>query len=419
MSDLPTTADVVIAGAGLAGLTAARVLVDAGFDVAVIEASDAVGGRVRTDQVDGFRLDRGFQLINPSYPRLKRDIDLRALELKPFQAGAQIAHGETSSAIGDPRRLPRTIGSTLRFPVGSWREKLAITRALVEIGYGSATRLKNRPDDTLATSLDRRGVTGALRNGPLRLYLGGVLGEDDLETSAIFGELLIRSFVRGTPAVPAAGMQALPEQIADRLPAGTVRLGTAIVDVKSGRVDTSAGTIQAKAVVVATDPRTAAELLGWPEPVMRNLTTAYFDAGAAPTDRALVHLDSKIRGVLVNTAVMSNAAPTYAEHGSLVAATTLLRADTPDLEPSIRQHAALLYGVPTTEWTLIKTYAIPDALPAMPPGTPLRRAVALGDGVFVAGDHRDTPSLQGALVSGHRAAAAVKASLRGEPPPAI
>jgi monoamine oxidase len=414
VAELPRSADVVIAGAGLAGLTAARVLSDAGYDVAVLEAGDAPGGRVRTDLVDGFRLDRGFQLLNPSYPRVKRDVDLAALDLRPFEAGACVPHEGSRSVIGDPRRLPSAAISTLRFPVGSLREKLAVARAGIALGYGSADRIKRQPDASLAAALDRRGVTGPLREGVIRRYLAGVLGDLDLETSATFGELLIRSFVRGVPAIPATGMQALSDQLAARLRPGVLHLNTTVTKVTTGRVETAVGAVAATAVLVATDPRTSARLLGQAEPVMRGLTTFYFHAPTSPTSRALLHVDSRNCGPLVNTAVISNAAPSYAAHGALVAATALGGEVREELYASVPRHAQSLYGASTRDWELIRVYPIPDALPAMPPGTALQRPVDLGDRMFVAGDHRDTASIQGAMVSGHRAAAAVVRTLQSK-----
>ncbi len=397
-------------GAGLAGLAAARRLAGASLDVVLVEAADRPGGRVRTDRQDGFLLDRGFQLLNPAYPEVRREVDLRALRLQPFDAGVVVASGRGRFVLADPLRSPRDAAASAAAPVGSVREKAAFAAWAVEVGYGPAGWIKHgRPDGELASEVQRRGL-GRLGSGVLTPFLAGVLADDALVDSRRFGELLIRSFVRGTPAVPAEGMQAVPDQLAASLPDGVLHLDTAALQVTGDRVVTDAGTVRAAAVVVATDPSTAERLTDVASPPLRGLTTFYHRAAEPPSSRALLHVDADRRGPVVNTAVVSNAAPSYARDGALVA-TTVLGAR-PDLEPAARAHAALIYGVDASGWDHLVTYAITAALPALLPATPLRRPVDLGDGRFVAGDHRDTSSLQGALVSGRRAADAVLARLR-------
>ena len=397
--------DVVVVGAGLAGLVAARVLCGAGLAVRVVEAADEVGGRIRTDRVDGMLLDRGFQLLNPAYPQAARSLDVYALRMCTFEAGAMVAHRDARYVVGDPRRLPRDALSALRLPLGTLREKLAFARWAVEIGFGPAARIKHAPDRPLADELRRRGLDGALTDGVLRPFLAGVLAEDELRTSRRLGELIMRSFVRGTPGVPEGGMQAIPEQIARRLPDATVWTRTPVERIESTTVHSARGAITGRAVLVATDPRAAAALTGRAAPAMRSLTTFYHLAPDSPATRRLLHLDADRRGPLVNTAVLTDVAPGYAPGRVLVSSTAL---GTTCSEVDARAHAGVIYGVDTSAWQHVATYPIADALPETPPGQPIRQPVALGDNLFVAGDHRDTASIQGALVSGRRAARAIR-----------
>ena len=403
--------DTVIIGAGLAGLTAAGVLHAAGRHVVVLEAGDAVGGRVRTDVVDGMLLDRGFQLLNPAYPRARTTLDLAALQLRQFGPGAVVAHGGGRVVVADPRRSPRDIVSTLRMPFGTLRQKLAFVRWAAEIGFGPAARIKSRPDAAFEDELHRRAMAGGLVESVLRPFLAGVLADGDLVTSRRLVELLVRSFIRGTPGVPAAGMQAIPAQLAARLPAGTVRLSTPARAITGPRVMTDDGEITGRAVIVATDAPAAHALTALQTPPMRSLTTFYHLAPSSPANRPMLHLDGDRRGPLVNTAVMTDTAPGYAPGRTLIASTVLGADASGEMERQVRRHAATIYGSDTGGWEHVATYPILDALPETPAGTPIRRPVELGDGLFVAGDHRDTASLQGALVSGHRAAAAVARQL--------
>lgn len=407
--------DVVIVGAGLAGLTAARVLHGAGLEVRLLEAGDAVGGRVRTDRIDGLLLDRGFQLLNPSYPQVPRMFDLVGLRLRSFDAGVVVAHDGARHVVADPRRRPREALTALQLPVGTVREKLAFARWAAQVGYGAPSRIKRGPDTELRAALQQRGLDGALTQGVLRPFLAGVLGEDELRTSRRLAELLVRSFVRGRPSLPEAGMQAIPEQLAARLPDGVLRLRTPVHAVRGTQVDTDDGTVGARAVLVAADPSTAASLTDLPAPGMRALTTFYHLAARSPAERRLLHVDADRRGPLVNTAVVSDVAPSYAPGRTLVSSTVLGADGSAEMERRVRAHAAVVYGSDTGGWEHVATYPISNALPDTPPGTPLRRPVELGDGVYVAGDHRDTASIQGALVSGRRAAVAIRRSLLGGP----
>jgi phytoene dehydrogenase-like protein len=404
--------DVVIVGAGLAGLTAAGDLRRAGLDVLVLERGDAVGGRVRTDLVDGMLLDRGFQLLNPAYPRVPRDLDLQALELCRFQAGAAVSYRGRQVVVADPRRSPRDVLATLGMPFGSWRDKLAFARWALEIGYRPARRIKDRPDGRFVDELDRRGLSGPIVDNLLRPFLSGVLADDELTTSRRLVELIVRSFIRATPGLPRRGMRAIPEQLAARLPADAVRLNTAVIVIDGTGVVTDAGRIDGAAVIVATEAPAAARLLHREFSAMRALTTFYHVAGESPADRPLLHLDAERRGPVLNTAVLTDVAPDYAPGRVLIASTVLGADDSAATEREVRRHAGLIYGRDSSGWQHLASYPIRDALPDTPGGSPLRRPVRLGDRRYVAGDHRDTPSIQGALVSGHRAAAAVLDDLR-------
>jgi phytoene dehydrogenase-like protein len=402
--------DAVIIGAGLAGLTCAIELHQAGYDVVVLEASDAVGGRVRTDVVDDLLLDRGFQLLNPAYPAVRRFVDLDALDLQSFQAGLVVTSHGHHTVLADPRRAPRDTGRSLNHLTGSLSEKLRFGRYAVRATTLSAPRLKALPDVPWGEALDHAGVRGRLRTGVLEPFLAGVLAEDGQESSRLFVDLLIRTFVRGTPALPSRGMQALPEQLAGRLPDGVVQLGCPALEIRSSGVRTAAGEVRGRAVVVAADGLRSAELTGLPAPRMRGLTTYYHHIAESPATRAMLHVDGERRGPVVNTAVVSDVAPSYCTRGALVATTVLGAHEDDRTERAMLAQLAYIYRVDTSEWNRVAVYSIPAALPAMTPPLDLRQPVDLGNGLFVCGDHRDTASIQGAIVSGRRTADAVQRS---------
>lgn len=406
---------VIVVGAGLSGLAAARHLTCRGVEVTVLEGSDAVGGRVRTDVVDGYRLDRGFQLYNPSYPEGIRVLDHEALDLKSFIAGARIVIDRGGrrrvERIADPRRQPSWAVPSLLASIGSPLATARFGAYAVSRAVRSVESLHRDPDVTTEEALRQAGVDRSLMERVLRPFLSGVFLESGLSTSRRFLDVVLKSFVNGTPGVPARGMQRIPEQLATGL---DVRFGQRVTSVTSTAVDVADGDVhRAEAVIVATDPSTAATLI--PEiaaPQAHSVTTWYYRPTCAPGEladgQAVLVLDGSRRGPLVNTVVLSHAAPDYAPAGSaLVSASALGVWDTAEKEKAVREHLAWLYGVPTTDWELIASYPIPYALPAMPVPFELRRPVRTAGGVYVAGDHRDTSSIQGALVSGRRAAQAL------------
>lgn len=406
---------VVIVGAGLSGLAAARYLARHGVDVTVLEGSDAVGGRVRTDLVDGYRLDRGFQLYNPAYPEGARVLDHEALDLKPFIAGAAIVTERGGrrrvERVADPRRKPSWVVPSLMAHIGS---PLSIARFggyAVSRAVRPVPSLLRDPDVTSEEALRRAGADRTLIETVLRPFLSGVFLDSELSTSRRFLDVVLKSFVRGTPSVPAHGMQRIPEQLALGL---DVRMGHRVESVSARGAAVVDGDFHAAdAVIVATDPTSAAGLVpGIRPPAPRSVTTWYFRPTCAPEEladgEAVLVLDGARRGPLVNTVVMSHAAPSYAPPGgALVAASALGVCSDPEHDDDVREHLAWLYGVPTSDWELIAGYPIPYALPAMPVPFDLKRPVRVAEGIYVAGDHRDTSSIQGALVSGRRAAQAL------------
>ena len=219
--------DVVIVGAGLAGLIVRdrRLPTPASTSSCWRQATHA-GGRVRTDQVDGFLLDHGFQLLNPAYPALPDFVDLDALDLRAFGAGVVVAVDGERHVIADPRRSLSDLASGVRPSNRRHCGEGALRRLRRQVSLRSASSLKRREDIPYGEALDRAGIRGRLRDAVVNPFLAGVLGEDHQESSRVFVDLLLRTFARGTPAVPAAGMQALPAQLAERLPSGALRLGS-------------------------------------------------------------------------------------------------------------------------------------------------------------------------------------------------
>lgn len=402
--------DVVVVGAGIAGLVCALELEARGLDVRVLERADRVGGRIRTERIDGFLCDVGFQLLNPAYPQVKRMIEIPALGLQRFAAGVRVDLGDRSVVLADPRRAPGLLWPTLRSGLVDLRDVIGLLRWAAP-AVVSPQRTLRQHDDTLARSWDAAGVRGRLRHQVLEPFLSGVLADDPAQASAAFVRLLLRAFLLGTPGLPRDGMQAIPDQLAARLVAAAETV-TDVVRVEPGpTVHTTAGAVTAAAVVIAADLPAAAHLGLIPARPCGGLTTWWFGTPAGlPQDRLLC-IDGR-RGPVANTAVVSAAAPSYAPPDrGLVQVTALSSAGLTD--DGALAEARRLWRTDTTGWDLLTRHDVTQALPLTRAPLQVRRPVELGDGLFLCGDHQDTPSTQGAMASGHRTAGAVGRFLRG------
>ncbi|SDF74696.1 Flavin containing amine oxidoreductase [Lentzea fradiae] len=399
---------IVVVGAGLAGLSAASELVAAGLEVAVLEASDEVGGRVRTDVDGGVRFDRGFQILLPAYPELTR-LDLDPFPLRHLRSGVFVHDRGRHDLLADPRGGTYSWDGLLRQHVLGARDLAALAGFSARDAFGAVRPLLAAPDRTTRDELRRLGVTDRGVESVFRPFLAGVFLERELRTSSRFFHLVWRSFARGGAAVPALGMGELPKALAEKLPAGTVRLESAVHAVHDDGVDLEdGGHVAAEAVVVATDGTTAARLLpGLAEPRWNSVTTWYFRPPRAPLRDACLVVDAN-GGPVVNTAVMSEVSRPYSPFEPLVQATVLDDVS----EQDVRAHLNRLYSTDTSRWEVLRRYEIARALPAMDAPHRLKQSVRAGERRYVCGDHRDTSSIQGALHSGRRAAHAVLADLK-------
>ncbi len=398
---------VVVVGAGLAGLSCAVALHDAGIPVQVYEASDGVGGRVRTDHVDGFTLDRGFQVALTAYPEMHRQLDMAALDLQAFEPGALVWRNGKGSVVGDPFRRPTTALSTVGAPIGSPFDKARIAWLRHRLRRVHPVRLLQGADTTTRTALTDAGFSDTIIERFFRPLVGGIQLDPDLTDSRRMFDIIFRMLADGDSAVPAVGMQAIPQQLADRLPPGSVHLDSPVTATSPTSITVDGSTITAAAVVVATEGPAAAALLDLPPVESKSVGAVYFSAPAPPIDDKLVVLDGTGRGPVLNVAVMSNVAPSYAPAGSHLVVAALPGHDGPTIERDARTQLRAWWGPQVDAWDHVATYRIAHGQPRQrPPFNPKRR-VRLDDGRFVCGDHRDTASIQGAMYSGRRCGLAV------------
>ncbi|MCK1823681.1 FAD-dependent oxidoreductase [Streptomyces sp. XM83C] len=441
-------ADVVVVGAGLAGLSAALRLTSAGVTTAVLEAAPCVGGRMATEKVDGFRLDRIGQLLSTAYPELRRTPGLDALVLRPFapgvllhsdgrrhRAGAVAGAGGARSVRGSTRgalHVVRALASAPRppmprntaqrgavprarsgAPLGTPVDQARLDAALVRLAQLPVERLLSRPELPAGQALAARGLPARTVDGFLRPLLSALLSDPELTTSSRCADLALRGFAAGRLCLPEGGADVLPELLARALPPGSVHTGVQVTSVSTTAVTTAEhGVFRCRAVLVATDARSAAELLpGLRVPDFHPVTVVHHTTDDPPETGASLLLDADRGGPVAHTAVISAVDPSRAPAGRALISSTVLGSPPDGVDTAVRIHLARLYGTSTARWETLAVHHTREAVPVMRAPHDCRRPVRLLAGLYVCGDHRDTSSPQGALHSGYRASTAILADL--------
>lgn len=405
---------MLIVGAGLAGLCCARQLHTAGISCRLLEASDSIGGRARTDEVDGFLLDRGFQVLLTAYPEAQEVLEYQDLQLARFEPGALIRYQGKFHRFVDPWRRPRHVFSTAFSPVGSLGDKLRVARLRRRVCRGSLDDLFQRPETTTIEALHNAGFSEQIIERFFRPFLGGVFLDRELQTSSRMFDFVFRMFASGDAALPAAGMGAMARQIAGQLPSGTVQTGTPVESVSANSIQLANGDqMNAKAVVVACESPSAAKLLGDEPPKSgQGVTCLYFAAEQPPIQEPILVLNGDGQGPINNLCVPSQVTPKYAPaNQSLISVTVLGQSDEggSKLEQPVRDQLGEWFGAIASQWRHLRTYRIPFSLPnQVPPAlSPVEKPAKRSDGVYTCGDYLDTASIQGAMASGRRAAEAL------------
>ena len=373
--------DCIVVGAGLAGITAARTVQQAGNSVLLLDASDQVGGRVRSDVIDGFICDRGFQVMNPKYPQVVKSNVIKELDFKYISGKIRLADEQIKVGYSLSTFSPK---------LGSINQKLRFLK------FVASPKVKNEKSFGHYTT-----EFPDLYQKVLKPFLSGVFLTDPQEIASDVAQEILRSFVKSLPGVPAAGVGEFSRALAK--PIQNLKLNESVQSVSNGQVITNQGTYKSRYVIVATDPTTAAQLLsGVQLPKMLTSTTAYFATNQLPSDSKNLVVSSKSK--LVNSIVISQVSRKYAPAGQhLVSATSL----SPITESVFRKELAEIWQMNTHSWEYVARYEIKQSLPAHLPGVRKTKSAKFSDQIYLAGDHMAVPSQQGAMQSGFLAARAI------------
>ncbi len=421
------TRDLVIIGAGLAGLTVARHCQKAGLDWLLLEAQPKVGGRVQTDYVEGFFLDRGFQVYLSAYPEAAKELDLAALSFKPFQNGALIYTNKGVQTLADPWRSPDKAFASALASVGSLMDKLKVAQLRDKLLKTPVAEIYGRPEQTTGDYLKQIGFSDGFIERFFKPFFGGIFLESELHTSSRMFEFVFKMMADGETALPDEGMGSIPDQMAQGIPPERIQCETIVQGFRyhDGQYLIHLHTgeqLMARQLVIATDPITASRWVPELPPVrMTHTTCLYFSAPTPPFTEPYLMLNGTGKGPVNHLCVPTQVNPSYGPSGqSLISLSCVgVFQDEKILVQRVQEQMSQWFGSQVHQWRYLKSGVVFNALPQAYPGanfcrpqSPVPHPKYEGKGLYVAGDYRNTASINGAIASGQSVAALVLDALK-------
>jgi phytoene dehydrogenase-like protein len=404
------TDDVIIIGAGIAGLTAAKVLKAAGKKIKLIEASNTIGGRVQTDALDGYLLDRGFQVLLTAYPEVKLFLDYEALDLKKFEPGAIVLNEKGITEIGDPLRNPSTLFTTLASPVGSIFDKLKMLALKLQLGNKKIDNIFTSTEITTLQYLLQKGFSNRMIEQFFKPFMTGIFLESSLKTSSRMFEFVFKMFSEADTVIPANGMGMIPKQLAQGLTNEELIFNEAVVEINGNEVKTNTGKIfSASKILIATEASAIPAPFEKINAQKKSVITIYFTADKPPFVKPIIALNASVNKIVNNVAVVSQVSAAYAPAGKTLISISLIDYDKKDTKgdmiENVKQELQYWYA-DAVHWKHLKTYQILYALPKDENvGYALsKEQVKLSENIFMAGDHLLNGSINAAMRTGRIAA---------------
>jgi len=404
--------NITIIGAGIAGLTAAVYLHQKGFKIQILEASDRAGGRIKTDVIDGFRLDKGFQVLLTEYPETKALLDYKKLNLKRFLPGATVLYDGGQFEIADPFRRPTALFSTLFAPVGSLKDKINtffLKRKLVKI---SIPNLFEQAEVETIAQLKNYGFSQKMIARFYKPFFSGIFLENDLKTSSTMFDFVMKMFSEGDAAIPELGMEEIPKQLVAMLPEHSIQYNVKVTAIENNQIICENGsTLEAEKIIIATDAiGLASAYISKEKQNFHQVTNVYFEAEIAPTKKAVVVLNaSNDKKWVNNLTVMSNVSNQYVPTGKVLISISYNGIPTIDdatLAENMKTELKKWYGNQVEDWKLLKTYRINYALPNQEKVTNEipDSEMKINGNLFICGDHLLNGSINAAMKSGRMVA---------------
>lgn len=399
---------IIIIGAGISGLTAAVYLHQKGYKVQILEASDRAGGRIKTDVLDGFRLDRGFQVLLTEYPETKALLDYKKLNLKRFLPGATVLYDGGQFEIADPFRRPTALFATLFAPVGSLKDKMNTFFLKNKLLNISISDLFKQPEIDTISQLKKYGFSPKMINRFYKPFFSGIFLENDLRTSSNMFDFVMKMFSEGDAAIPELGMEEIPKQLVAMLPENSIQYNVKVKAIDNNKILCEDGTtLDSDKIIIATEAIGLASNYILKE--MQNchqVTNVYFEANIAPTKKAVVVLNAaKNKKWANNLTVLSNVSNRYAPEGKVLISVSYNGIPTIDdatLAENMKSELKQWYGNQVSAWKMLKIYRINYALPnkGKVSNEVVNSEIKINDNLFICGDHLLNGSINAAMKSG-------------------
>ena len=404
-------ADVIIVGAGISGLSCATHLMNAGKGVLILEASNRIGGRIKSDRVDGFILDRGFQVLQTAYPEAWRQLNYETLDLKPFSPGVLVRTDEKMFFISDPVRRPQDFWSTMTSPIGNFKDRLKMLQLFVENRIKGSEGIFRSTDNSTVEFLASYGFSNRIIERFFKPFFAGACLDPDIMASSRVFRYLFNVFASGDAALPAKGMGEIPRQLGAGIPKDRIQFNMKVDSIDHGGLTLANGQkIDAKTIVLATEgPETIRLLKKSAQSVSMKERCLYFSAETSPIDKPFLILNGQGKGLVNNVAIPTLNASSYSSSGKHLIAAVVLgdkSIDDKSLTTSVGDEMTAWFGESVRHWEHIKTYHIDHALPDQSPpiSNPTQGFAKVRDGIYTCGEYNSVPGIQWALLSGRMTA---------------
>lgn len=399
---------ITIIGAGIAGLTAAVYLHRKGFEIKILEATERAGGRIKTDIIDGFRLDRGFQVLLTEYPETKALLDYEKLNLKRFLPGAIVLYDGGKFEIADPFRRPSALLATVFAPVGSLKDKINtffLKNRLIRI---TVPQIFNQPETDTISKLKKYGFSNKMIELFYKPFFSGIFLENYLKTSSNMFDFVMKMFSQGDAAIPEMGMEEIPKQLEAMLPKNSILYNIKVSEINNNEIICENRQIfQTDKIIIATEATGFAKnYIAQNKQKFKSVTNVYFEAELAPTDKSIVVLNASTNRKWVNNlTVMSNISDKYAPTDKVLIAVSLngnYNIDDKTLSENMKTELHQWYGDQVNNWKLIKTYKVKYALPNQDfvSDELSNSEIQINQNLFISGDHLLNGSINAAMKSG-------------------
>lgn len=403
--------DVVIIGAGISGLACAKHLMRSGKRFLILEASNSVGGRIKSDVFEGFILDRGFQVLQTAYPEARRQLDYNELDLKPFWPGVAVRVDRKLFYISDPIRRPQDLWSTLTSPIGTIADRLRILQLFIENRFRGSTGIFKSTDTSTIKFLKSYHFSDRIIERFFKPFFAGVCLDPEIMASSRVFRYLFNIFASEDAAVPAKGMGEIPIQLASDIPKDKIKFGMRVDSIENGKVILTNGKeINGKTIIIATEgPETQRLLKRSAKAVSKGEKCIYFSTDKPPINRPCLILNGNAEGLINNIAIPTINAPSYSSSGKHLVAVVVVKGASIDnklLETMVIEELTRWFGESVRNWRHVKTYDIANALPDQSPpiSNPQKGFTKIQDGIYTCGEYQSLPGIQWALLSGRMTA---------------